>query len=86
MRYVSTLFGAPFWLCIVLAAGLTAGLSELHGQQPDEATTDEEPTAGQPAKNPLREQTIYVPYSKLRDVFEKEGRGVFLPYDQFQEL
>ncbi len=33
-----------------------------------------------------REQTIYVPYSKLRDVFEKEGRGVFLPYEQFQQL
>jgi hypothetical protein len=34
----------------------------------------------------LREQTIYVPYSKLRQVFEQEGRGVFLPYDEFQKL
>lgn len=34
----------------------------------------------------IREQTIYIPFSKLRDSFEKEGRGVFLPYDQFQEL
>ena len=34
----------------------------------------------------VREQTIYIPYSKLRDIFEKEGRGVFLPYDKFQEL
>lgn len=33
-----------------------------------------------------REQTIYIPFSKLREVFEKEGRGVFLPYDQFQTL
>ncbi len=33
-----------------------------------------------------KERTIYVPFSKLREVFEKEGRGVFLPYDQFQTL
>jgi len=32
------------------------------------------------------EQTIYIPYDKLKDVFEREGRGVFLPYDQFQKL
>ena len=34
----------------------------------------------------LREQSIYIPYEKLRKVFEKEGRGVFLPYQEFQEL
>ena len=27
-----------------------------------------------------------MPYGKIRDVFEKEGRGVFLPYEKFQEL
>ena len=32
------------------------------------------------------EKTIYIPYDKLKDVFEREGRGVFLPYDQFQKL
>jgi hypothetical protein len=34
----------------------------------------------------LREQTIYIPYDKLRSVFEQHGRGVFLPYEKFQEL
>lgn len=34
----------------------------------------------------IREQAIYVPYNKLRETFEKEGRGVFLPYEKFQEL
>jgi hypothetical protein len=34
----------------------------------------------------IREQDIYIPYDKLRQVFEKHGRGVFLPYDKFQEL
>ncbi len=33
-----------------------------------------------------RERTVYIPFNKLREVFEKEGRGVFLPYDQFQAL
>ncbi|MGD2110863.1 MAG: hypothetical protein PVI86_15905, partial [Phycisphaerae bacterium] len=34
----------------------------------------------------LKEKTIYIPYHKLRDVFEREGRGVFLPYSQFRSL
>lgn len=37
-------------------------------------------------KNTIRETTVYIPFSRLKDVFEKEGRGVFLPYDQFQQL
>ena len=40
----------------------------------------------EPDRKPLREQTIYVPYEKLREVFEQKGRGVFLPYEQFQSL
>ena len=38
------------------------------------------------SEDSLNEQTIYVPYEKLRDVFERDGRGVFLPYDKFQKL
>ncbi|MFO0868072.1 MAG: hypothetical protein U0935_03920 [Pirellulales bacterium] len=34
----------------------------------------------------IREQTIYIPYTRLRETFEKQGRGVFLPYEKFQEL
>ncbi len=29
---------------------------------------------------------IYVPYEELKNVFEKEGQGVFLPYSDFQKL
>ena len=32
------------------------------------------------------EQIIYIPYDKLETVFEKQGRGVFVPYEKFQEL
>lgn len=39
-----------------------------------------------PERAAASEQTIYIPYDKLKDVFEREGRGVFLPYNQFQKL
>ena len=47
-----------------------------------------EPDPGQiePAEKDVLEQNIYIPYEKLRQVFEKHGRGVFLPYEKFQEL
>jgi len=42
------------------------------------------PAPGEP--NIIKEESIYIPYTKLREVFEKEGRGVFLPYEKFQAL
>ena len=51
----------------------------------DESTADT--TAAEKDDNDgIREQTIYIPYEKLRETFEKKGRGVFLPYEKFQEL
>jgi hypothetical protein len=44
------------------------------------------PDADKKASRDLREQDIYIPYEKLRQVFEKHGRGVFLPYEKFEEL
>ncbi len=38
-----------------------------------------QPAATQPAK-------VYVPYEKLKGVFEKEKQGVFLPYGEFRRL
>ena len=54
-------------------------------------TASAQPTGGEANEDQaddqtVREQTIYVPYSKLRDVFEQKGRGVFLPYEEFQKL
>ena len=31
-------------------------------------------------------EKVYVPYEKLKDVFESEKQGVFLPYADFQRL
>ena len=46
----------------------------------------QEPKNGTDEPGSLNEQTIYIPYEKLREVFERDGRGVFLPYDKFQQL
>jgi hypothetical protein len=46
----------------------------------------QEPQNGTDEPGSLNEQTIYIPYEKLREVFERDGRGVFLPYDKFQQL
>ena len=39
-----------------------------------------------PREPVFREQSIYIPYDKLWKVFEKEGRGVFVPYEEFNRL
>jgi hypothetical protein len=35
---------------------------------------------------PPTERSIYIPYEDLEAVFEKDGRGVFLPYREFLDL
>lgn len=57
------------------------------GTSPDARSTS--PAGGSDARaaeSPAREQSIYIPYTKLREVFEREGRGVFLPYGEFEKL
>ena len=47
------------------------------------------PTPPNPAPAPppvTTEQTIYVPFDKLEQVFENQERGVFLPYREFLEM
>jgi hypothetical protein len=78
----------PVWEIALLLAALAApgvlSAQELSlSDQAEEAHAAEKPD--EQAK-PIREQTIYIPYTRLRDVFEKEGRGVFLPYEKFQAL
>lgn len=44
------------------------------------------PNTGGETKVIVRERNVYVPYDKLKETFEKEGRGVFLPYEEFLKL
>jgi len=39
-----------------------------------------------PTTAPAEPTKVYVPYEKLRSVFEADKQGVFLPYDEFQRL
>ncbi|MDX1945918.1 MAG: hypothetical protein SFU86_11015 [Pirellulaceae bacterium] len=71
------------WLPLFVLFGLAPLASAQEGPRPPEPTPEQIAAAeGQP----LREQTIYIPFAKLRALFEKEGRGVFVPYEKFQEL
>jgi len=66
------------------AAPLAAAPAKPPATAPDKPAA--KPPADKDAPKPVREQSIYIPYDKLRKVFEQEGRGVFLPYEKFQEL
>jgi hypothetical protein len=77
---------APFkdWLMIsrtlTISLPLACSISIL-------ATIDAAPPAGlERPPDPIHEQTVYIPYARLREVFEREGRGVFLPYEEFERL
>jgi hypothetical protein len=74
------------WLPIV-AAGVLVSLT-FAGKSPAQDSSDAAKSKEDAAalEKSIREQDIYIPYDKLRQVFEKHGRGVFLPYDKFQEL
>ena len=65
-------------VCVILFA-LTCATALRAGEP---ATATENP----PSKVLVRERTVYVPYEKLKETFEKEGRGVFLPYEEFLKL
>ncbi|HEX5103549.1 MAG TPA: hypothetical protein VFV87_07040, partial [Pirellulaceae bacterium] len=61
-------------------------LAPVIAQEPKPPAPTAEQIAAAEGQQPLREQTIYIPYAKLRALFEKEGRGVFVPYDEFQRM
>ncbi len=55
----------------------------LHAQEPPPILP---PGAPAPAPTVTKEQSIYIPFEKLEQVFEKQERGVFLPYREFLEM
>ncbi len=74
-------------LCGLLAFMLiiAVGSQEVEPAAP-EAAPVAEPVDASVVDRGLREQSIYIPYNKLKEVFEQEGRGVFVPYEEFQRL
>ncbi len=71
-----------FLLFLSLALTITPTVSLLA-----QDTTATYPTPAKPKPEIIRsERSIYVPYEDLEAIFEKEGRGVFLPYREFLDL
>ena len=66
------------WGAVALSARPALAQDSADPSADAEATSDHDKV--------IREQSIYIPYEKLRRVFETEGRGVFLPYERFREL
>jgi hypothetical protein len=60
--------------------------AEREENEPSPPSPVEEEKDASKEKDSFREQTIYIPYEDLRKTFEKEDRGVFLPYPQFRKL
>ncbi len=44
------------------------------------------PTATAPGDEVPPPSRVYIPFEDLKKVFEKEGQGVFVPYEEFQRL
>lgn len=44
------------------------------------------PRAEEKPAKPWRDISIYIPYDKFHKLFEKDGRGVYVTYEKFQEL
>lgn len=83
-------FGLSLTALVWATVFSTFVMAQQANQPPAQPTTppaaDADAAVGSTEPQPLREQTIYVPYQKLQEKFEREGRGVFLPYEQFQQL
>jgi len=73
-----------FFLAVLALASCSPG--DVFAQEPENTAPSEAASKEPAGAAPKREQTIYIPYTKLREVFEKEGRGVFVPYEQFIQL
>ena len=89
LRFLSVALAVTILSAFALAArggGDASGRDEPNGVAADEGAAKADADKGNHAEKSLREQDIYIPYDKLRQVFEKHGRGVFLPYEKFEEL
>ncbi len=75
----------PYFFTILATCWLSLALPALSQDEDSTVSNAVEEMAAEKEKS-FHEETIYIPYDRLKKVFEKEGRGVFLPYEKFQEL
>ncbi len=75
-----------FWVLPAAPAADDSGRDEPGAGAGETSAKAEAPPQDARNGKSLREQDIYIPYDKLRQVFERHGRGVFLPYEEFEAL
>ncbi len=78
-----------WWMIVAATLVWRGGLPALDAAVPTPPVVSATPaatTTSAPADRTFREQTIYIPYTRLRETFERGGRGVFLPYEEFDKL
>lgn len=69
-----------------LAGILLLPLCDLLAQEPAPAAAKPAAPAAEPPRIVTKEQTIFVPFEKLEEVFGKQDQGIFLPYREFLEM
>lgn len=82
-KRATTLLAGKLMLLSVSAVLLLNAQTQAWQDNPNTADAKQE---GDPGDNTLREKTIYIPFEKLREVFEKDQRKVVLSYEEFERL
>ncbi|MDG2468531.1 MAG: hypothetical protein P8M80_04575 [Pirellulaceae bacterium] len=81
---------ACLWMAVVILWSLPVTGRQEDAPGPPAAVGAPVPAMSKQDKEPsddqIRERTIYIPFEKLRDVFEKNDRKVVLSYKEFNEL
>ena len=88
LRFLAAVLAVSILLTFTPAARAADGPDRdgLVGAAADNGPAGAEAEKDNHGEKSLREQDIYIPYEKLRQVFERHGRGVFLPYEEFEQL
>ncbi|MEM7167156.1 MAG: hypothetical protein AAF581_16965 [Planctomycetota bacterium] len=74
-------------LCVLsLLAIAGAGLAAPPVDPPEFTSSEAPPRSGDGKPAYVRERSFYIPFERLEDVFERHGRGIFLPYEEFLQL
>ena len=68
---------------LLLGVVCSLSLTTAHAQPPKPPATTPPATGTDPA---VSERLVYLPYKNLKDVFEREGATVFMPYLQFLKM
>ena len=85
MRFIKSCHVSFPFLGLALVLILTSNVLA-QPEAPAQPPAEKAPADVEKEPESFREQTIYIPYDKLYKVFEQPGRGVFLPYEKFQQL